>query len=82
MKIQSSPQKINIVATSIASSFASMIARFVMHPVDTMKAKVQVSKNSLKSVSDYKVGMVTNLSNFLSECSQANLQKLRSAWFF
>lgn len=56
-------KKRNMLATSIASPFAGMIAKFVMHPIDTIKAKVQVNRMELKSVSDYKVGMVTNLSN-------------------
>lgn len=55
-------KKRNIMATSIASPFASMIAKFVMHPIDTIKSKVQVNRMQLKSVSDYKIGMVTNIS--------------------
>lgn len=37
-------KKRNIIATSIASPFAGMIGKFVMHPVDTIKSKVQVNK--------------------------------------
>lgn len=54
-----------MLATSIASPFASMIAKFVMHPIDTIKSKVQVNRIALKSVTDYKAGMVTNLGTFL-----------------
>jgi hypothetical protein len=42
-----------------------MVARFVMHPIDTVKAKVQVNRIALKSLTDYKSGMVGNISNFL-----------------
>lgn len=55
------------MATSIASPFASMIAKFIMHPLDTIKSKVQVNRIALKSVNDYKPGMVTNLCTFLVE---------------
>jgi hypothetical protein len=39
-----------------------MIAKFVMHPVDTIKSKVQVNRTQLKYVTDYKPGMAVNLS--------------------
>ena len=55
--------KRNILATSIASPFASMIAKFVLHPIDTIKSKVQVNRMQLKKVSDYKPGTVLQLSN-------------------
>jgi hypothetical protein len=42
-----------------------MIAKFVMHPIDTIKSKVQVNRIQMKSVADYKVGRVTNLSIFM-----------------
>lgn len=58
-------KKRNLLATSIASPFAGMIGKFVMHPVDTIKSKVQVNRMQLKSVSDYKPGTVTRLSIFL-----------------
>lgn len=54
-----------MLATSIASPFAGMIGKFVMHPVDTIKSKVQVNRMQLKSVSDYKSGTVTRLSSYL-----------------
>lgn len=38
-----------------------MIGKFVMHPVDTIKSKVQVNRMKVKSLSDYRPGMVTNL---------------------
>lgn len=59
----------NLVATSIASPFASMIAKFLLHPIDTIKAKVQVNRMALHSVTDYKPGTILNLSkdsNYLS----------------
>ena len=63
------------MATSLASPFASMIAKFVMHPIDTIKTKVQVNRVALKSVTDYKSGMVGNLSTFFIEFSQVNFQE-------
>ncbi len=45
------------MATSIASPFAGMIAKFLLHPIDTIKAKVQVNRIKLHSVTDYKPGM-------------------------
>jgi hypothetical protein len=65
MSEQEINQKRNIAATSIASPFAGMVARFVMHPIDTVKAKVQVSRIALKSLTDYKSGMVGNIGKFL-----------------
>ena len=53
-----------MIATSIASPFAGMIGKFVMHPVDTIKSKVQVNRMQLRSVSDYKFGTVKELSIF------------------
>lgn len=65
MNDQEKQKKRNMLATSIASPFAGMIGKFVMHPVDTIKSKVQVNRMQLKSVSDYKSGTVTRLSNNL-----------------
>jgi hypothetical protein len=41
----------------IASPLAGMIGKFLLHPVDTLKAKVQVNRIQLHSVTDYKPGM-------------------------
>lgn len=40
-----------------------MIAKFIMHPVDTIKAKVQVNRIALHSVKDIKPGMALYLGN-------------------
>jgi len=50
-----------------------MIAKFVMHPIDTIKSKVQVNRIQMKSVIDYKVGRVTNLSIFMFKESKINI---------
>lgn len=34
--------KRNIYATSLAASIASVIAKFTLHPIDTIKAKMQI----------------------------------------
>lgn len=52
-----------MLATSIASPFAGMIAKFIMHPIDTIKAKVQVNRIALHSVKDIKSGMAIDLGN-------------------
>lgn len=65
MEDQEKSIKRNLLATSMASPFAGMIAKFVMHPVDTIKSKVQVNRMEMKSVADYRPGVVLNLSNTL-----------------
>ena len=62
MTEQDYDKKRNMLATSIASPFAGMIGKFVMHPVDTIKAKVQVNRMTLRTVADYKPGTVTKIS--------------------
>lgn len=82
MEDQELNRKRNMMATSIASPFAGMIAKFVMHPIDTIKSKVQVNRMELKSVSDYKFGMVSKLSKFLIKFSQTNIQERRCTRIF
>lgn len=43
-------------ATSIASSTASMVAKFVCHPIDTIKAKVQINRQKMQNINDAKMG--------------------------
>jgi hypothetical protein len=43
-------------ALSIGSSIASMIAKFTTHPIDTIKAKIQVNRMKMRNVSDIKIG--------------------------
>lgn len=66
MEDQEKNIKRNLLATSMASPFAGMIAKFVMHPVDTIKSKVQVNRMEMKSVADYKHGTVLKLSKTLN----------------
>lgn len=44
------------LATSIASSTASMIAKFLCHPIDTIKAKVQINRQKIQNINDAKIG--------------------------
>ena len=72
MKEEEKDKKRSMLATSLASPFAGMIGKFVMHPVDTIKAKVQVNRMKLRSVNDYKPGLVKNLGIYLSNLSKKN----------
>jgi hypothetical protein len=45
-----------MIALSISSSFASMIAKFVTHPIDTIKSKLQVNTIQMRNLSDIKLG--------------------------
>ena len=54
-----------------------MIAKFALHPIDTIKAKVQVSTSLLKDLSDYKPGRALELSNlFFFLLEQKKVDKL------
>lgn len=37
-------EKEKAYATSIGASFASMIAKFLCHPIDTVKSKIQIGR--------------------------------------
>jgi hypothetical protein len=54
-----------VIATTIASPLASVIAKFVTYPIDTLKTQVQANRIALQKVSDYKVGHSLNLGTFL-----------------
>jgi hypothetical protein len=43
-------------ALSISSSIASMIAKFVTHPIDTIKSKLQVNTIQIRNLSDIRLG--------------------------
>ena len=45
-----------LIATTIASSIASVIAKYACHPIDTIKSKVQARATSMHKLSEYKVG--------------------------
>ena len=49
------------IALSIGSSAAGMIAKFVTHPIDTIKAKLQVSRIEMRTLSDVKLGNAIEL---------------------
>lgn len=44
------------MATAIASMPATVVAKYVTHPIDTIKAKVQVSRLQMRKVTDFKFG--------------------------
>lgn len=62
-----------LFATSIAAPIAGMISKFITHPIDTIKAKVQVNTMKLTNVSDIKIGMTSDISNLCLIGSQKNL---------
>jgi len=39
-----------------------MISKFVLHPIDTIKSKVQISTIKWKNLADYKPGTIVSLS--------------------
>jgi hypothetical protein len=51
-----------LIATSLASPLASVVAKFVTYPIDTVKTKVQADRINLHRLSDYKVGHSLRLS--------------------
>ena len=53
-----------VVATSIASPLASLIAKFVTYPIDTIKTKVQADQISMRNISSYKLGRSFDLSMY------------------
>lgn len=53
---KSRENKEKAIAISIASSLASIIAKFATHPIDTIKAKLQVSRMEMRTLSDVKLG--------------------------
>ncbi len=55
-----------MLATSLASPFASMISKFCLHPIDTIKSKVQISTIKWQNLADYKPGTVIRLCNYCS----------------
>lgn len=55
--------KRKVIATTIASPLASLIAKFVTYPIDTVKTKIQADTIKLHSLSSYKVGHSLELSN-------------------
>lgn len=48
--------KRKMVATTIASPFATIIAKYLTHPIDTIKSKVQARSTEMHKLSEYKVG--------------------------
>jgi hypothetical protein len=47
--------------TTSASAIAGSIGKFVMHPVDTIKAKWQVSTSKVNTLDDYRSGKVKDI---------------------
>jgi hypothetical protein len=45
-----------VIATTIASPLASLIAKFITYPIDTVKTQIQANTIKLHDLSNYKVG--------------------------
>lgn len=45
-----------MVATTIASPFATVVAKYLTHPIDTIKSKVQARSTEMHTLSAYKIG--------------------------
>ena len=45
-----------MVATTIASPFATVVAKYLTHPIDTIKSKVQARSAEMHRLSEYKLG--------------------------
>lgn len=67
-----------VIATSIASPLASLIAKFATYPIDTLKTQIQADRMKLHSLSHYKVGHSLALSNPLSTQSRASSSRRAS----
>lgn len=61
MSITAKKEKEQALAVTIGSSVASMIAKIVTHPIDTIKAKIQVNRLQMRTLSDVKPGMAIDL---------------------
>lgn len=51
----------SLANTMISSTLAGSIAKLLVHPIDTIKAKVQVSQSRIDRVQDFSGGVVKNL---------------------
>lgn len=45
-----------VIATTIASPIATIIAKFACHPIDTIKSKIQARASKLHNLSEYEMG--------------------------
>ena len=61
MSIPAKKEKEQALALTIGSSVASMIGKIVTHPIDTIKAKLQVNRLQMRTLSDVKPGMAIDL---------------------
>lgn len=61
MSIPAKKEKEQALAVTIGSSVASMIGKIVTHPIDTIKAKLQVNRLQMRTLSDVKPGMAIDL---------------------
>lgn len=52
----SNEERHRTLALSIGSSLAGMLAKFLTHPIDTVKAKLQVNRMQMRTLSEVKVG--------------------------
>lgn len=56
-----SDKKNELAATSVASTLAGFIAKIAVHPIDTIKAKVQVNRSRVDNLKDFNKGVVTDI---------------------
>lgn len=50
-----------IAATTVASTLAGFIAKIAVHPIDTVKAKVQVNRARIDNLRDFNKGVITDI---------------------
>jgi hypothetical protein len=50
-----------------------MIAKIVTHPIDTIKAKLQVSRVEMKTISSVKFGSALDIGKICVLCSQEDM---------
>ena len=47
--------------TMMASTLAGSVAKFVVHPIDTIKAKVQVNRSRIDNLQDFRQGVIKDI---------------------
>lgn len=59
--MSSKAQSENLANTMIASTLAGSIAKLMVHPIDTIKAKVQVNRSRIDRLRDFTGGAATDI---------------------
>lgn len=55
-KVSDENERRKIIATAMVSPLASVIAKYAVHPIDTIKSKIQARSASMHKLSEYKLG--------------------------